>query len=114
MDMKTLATMLGHVSAATTLNIYTHITDLMRSEASAKIDQRTGKTAPQETPAEPQAKRTMTTFQPYVGRKRKSGTGRIPKISENCWEGRYSPHVADGKKHSRNVYTHTSGSARRN
>ena len=29
MDVKTLSAMLGHVSAATTLDIYTHITDVM-------------------------------------------------------------------------------------
>ncbi|SCH18587.1 Integrase [uncultured Clostridium sp.] len=107
MDVKTLSAMLGHVSAATTLDIYTHITNPMRSEAAAKIDQRIGKAAPQESPAEPQEKWAMTTFQPYVGRKRKSGTGCITQISENCWEGRYSPVWPDGKKHSRNVYAKT-------
>ena len=30
MDIKTLSTILGHVSAATTLNTYSHITDEMR------------------------------------------------------------------------------------
>ena len=107
MDVKTLSAMLGHVSAATTLDIYTHITNPMRSEAAAKIDQKIGKAAPQELPAEPQEKRTMTTFQPYAGRKRKPGTGCITQISENCWEGRYSPMWPDGKKHSRNVYAKT-------
>lgn len=106
MDVKTLSAMLGHVSAATTLDIYTHITNPMRSEA-AKIDQKIGKAAPQKSPAEPQEKRTMTTFQSYVGRKRKPGTGCITQISENCWEGRYSPMWPDGKKHSRNVYAKT-------
>ena len=38
MDIKTLSAMLGHVSAATTLDIYTHITSDMLSEAAAKID----------------------------------------------------------------------------
>ena len=107
MDVKTLSAMPGHVSAATTLDIYTHITNPMRSEAAAKIDQKIGKAAPQEFPAEPQEKRTMTTFQPYAGRKRKPGTGCITQISENCWEGRYSPMWPDGKKHSRNVYAKT-------
>ena len=95
MDVKTLSAMPGHVSAATTLDIYTHITNPMRSEAAAKIDQKIGKAAPQELPAEPQEKRTMTTFQPYAGRKRKPGTGCITQISENCWEGRYSPEGGD-------------------
>ena len=104
MDVKTLSAMLGHVSAATTLDIYTHITNPMRSEAAAKIDQKIGKAAPQELPAEPQEKRTMTTFQPYAGRKRKPGTGCITQISENCWEGRY-PLKAEIKaiKESRNL-----------
>ena len=34
MDVKTLSAMLGHVSAATTLDIYTHITDDMRDRKS--------------------------------------------------------------------------------
>ena len=51
MDVKTLSAMPGHVSAATTLDIYTHITNPMRSEAAAKIDQKIGKAAPQELPA---------------------------------------------------------------
>ena len=38
MDVKTLSAMLGHVSAATTLDIYTHITDDMRLAAAANID----------------------------------------------------------------------------
>ena len=49
----------------------------------------------------------MTTFQPYIGKKRKPGTGCISQISEHLWEGRYSPTWIDGKKHARNVYAHT-------
>lgn len=54
----------------------------MQTEATAKIDQGTGKAAPQELHAEPKAKRTMTTFQPYIGKMRKPGTGCITQISE--------------------------------
>lgn len=107
MDVKTLSAMLGHVSAATTLDIYTHVTDTMQAEAAAKIDQGIGKAAPQELPAEPQAKRTMTTFQPYAGKMRKPGTGYIGQKGPSLWEGRYSPTWIDGKKHARNVYAHT-------
>ena len=107
MDVKTLSAVVGHRSSSTTLNVYTHVTKAMERQAAAKIDQKIGKAAPQESPAEPQEKRTMTTFQPYVGRKRKPGTGCITQISENCWEGRYSPMWPDGKKHSRNVYAKT-------
>lgn len=39
MDIKTLPTILGHVSSATTLNTYSHITDEMRQRAAVKIDQ---------------------------------------------------------------------------
>ena len=33
MDVKTLSAVIGHVSAATTLDIYTHVTDRMRAQA---------------------------------------------------------------------------------
>ena len=39
MDVKTLSTIIGHVSSATTLNTYTHITDEMRRKAALSIDQ---------------------------------------------------------------------------
>lgn len=39
MDVKTLSTILGHVSGATTLNTYYHVTDEMRQRAAVKIDQ---------------------------------------------------------------------------
>lgn len=73
-DGKPLSTILGHVSAATALDISPHITNLMRSEAAKKIEQRIGKMASQESLAEPQEKRMMTTFQPYVGGKRRYST----------------------------------------
>ena len=115
MDVKTLSAMLGHVSAATTLDIYTHITDDMQRMAAANIDRGIGKAAPQEDGSEPgkgipptqPEKPRMTDFKPYMGRKRKSGTGCISQISEHCWEGRYSPKWPDGKKHSRNIYAKT-------
>ena len=112
MDVKTLSAMLGHVSAATTLDIYTHITDPMRSEAAAKIDQRIGKADPREkeTALEQRsetAPQPFVPFIPYNGKIRKPGTGCITQISEHCWEGRYSPVWPDGKKHSRNVYAKT-------
>ena len=112
MDIKTLSAMLGHVSAATTLDIYTHITNPMRSEAAAKIDQRIAKVDPKEKEvASERAPETdpqsFIPFIPYNGKIRKAGTGCITQISEHCWEGRYSPVWPDGKKHSRNVYAKT-------
>lgn len=72
MDIKTLSTILGHVSSATTLNVYAHVTNEMRQTAAAKIDQGIAKV---ETRAEVKAKpkaRTMTTFQAQKKRKRKA------------------------------------------
>ena len=46
MDVKTLSTIIGHVSAKTTLNIYTHVTDSMQETTAAKIDKVIGKCAP--------------------------------------------------------------------
>jgi len=115
MDVKTLSAMLGHVSAATTLDIYTHITDDMQRTAAANIDRGIGKAEPsedsselgQETAAAQQSEPKMTDFKPYVGRMRKPGTGCISEINDHLFEGRYSPVWPDGKKHSRNVYAHT-------
>ena len=115
MDVKTLSAMLGHVSAATTLDIYTHITDDMQRAAAENIDRGIGKAAPQEDASEPgqetapaQAEKpNMTDFKPYVGRKRRSGTGCVSEINDHLFEGRYSPKWPDGKKHARNVYAHT-------
>ena len=53
MDVKTLSAMLGHVSAATTLDIYTHITDDMQRAAAANIDRGIGKAALQEAASAP-------------------------------------------------------------
>ena len=52
-------------------------------------------------------KPSMTDFKPYVGRKRRSGTGCVSEINDHLFEGRYSPKWPDGKKHARNVYAHT-------
>ena len=105
MDVKTLSAMLGHVSAATTLDIYTHITDDMQRTAAANIDRSIGKMEPQEE-AEPERK-DIIDFQPYVGKKRKPGTGCVTEINDHLFEGRYSPIWPDGTQHSRNVYAHT-------
>ena len=115
MDVKTLSAMLGHVSAATTLDIYTHITDDMQRAAAANIDRGIGKAAPQEGASAiwkktaPAADTTpsMTDFKPYMGLRRKPGTGCVSELNDHLFEGRYSPKWPDGKKHSRNVYART-------
>ena len=115
MDIKTLSAMLGHVSAATTLDIYTHITDDMQRQAAANIDRGIGKAAPPENDSEPgedtasgqSETNGMTDFQPVPRKQRRPGTGCITQKSPNLWEGRYSPTWIDGKKHARNIYAHT-------
>ena len=107
MDVKTLSAMLGHVSAATTLDIYTHSTSDMQHAAARKIDCGIGKAELPDEPA-PQANTpAIVDFQPYMGKVRKPGTGCISQINDHLFEGRYSPTWIDGKKHVRNVYAHT-------
>ena len=107
MDVKTLSTIIGHVSSSTTLNVYAHVTDEMRRTAAVKIDQGIGKANPKiEIGAAPQ-KPAPSTFHAYKGQRRKAGTGCVTQINEKLWEGRYSPIWPDGKKHSRNVYAHS-------
>ena len=115
MDVKTLSTMLGHVSAATTLDIYTHITDDMQRMAAANIDRGFGKAKPQEEASVPgreiapgqDEKPRMTDFKPVLPSRRRAGTGCISQINDHLYEGRYSPMWINGKKLSRNVYAHT-------
>ena len=105
MDVKTLSAMLGHVSAVTTLDIYTHITGDMQRAAAASIDRSIGKAEPREE-TEPEQK-GIVDFRPYVGKKRKPGTGCVSELNDHLFEGRYSPIWPDGTQHSRNVYAHT-------
>lgn len=72
MDIKTLSTILGHVSSATTLNTYSHITDEMRQRAAVKIDQGIAK-ADIKPQTEGPKERTMTTYQARKRWTRKAG-----------------------------------------
>ena len=105
MDVKTLSAIIGHVSAKTTLNIYTHITNEMQENAAASIDRGIAKAeiSRQKAEAASEAQR----FEPYTPPRRRPGTGYIKQLKEDLWEGRYSPVWPDGKKHSRNVYGRT-------
>ena len=108
MDVKTLSTIIGHVSSATTLNTYTHITDEMRQKAAINIDQGIAKVEVQlEQKQETEKPHAQEPFTPVLPVRRRPGTGYLKQIRENLWEGRYSPIWPDGKKHSRNVYGHT-------
>ena len=44
MDVKTLSSIIGHVSSATTLDIYSHVTDFMQQQVAVRIDRQIGKT----------------------------------------------------------------------
>ena len=112
MDVKTLSTIIGHVSAKTTLNVYTHVTDTMRQTAAAKIDRGIGKCEPSDEPGKGFPTQLPDThpramFEPYKGKIRKSGTGCVTQINDHLWEGKSSPKWPDGKKHSRSVYAGT-------
>lgn len=91
MDIKTLSTVIGYVSSSTTLNIYAHITDEMRQTAARKIDQGIGK-AESSPEAEATARKlTLSTFQPYKGKRRKAGTGCVTQINDHLWEAATLP-----------------------
>lgn len=119
MDIKTLSSTIGHVSAATTLDIYSHITDTMQQQAAINIDRAISKDSVDDACSEDvsgqanthiqDTKPLVSDFVPYVGKIRKSGTGCITKINKKLYEGRFSPTGADGKRIARNVYAQTRG-----
>ena len=115
MDIKTLSAMIGHVSAETTLNIYSHITDTMQQQAAARIDREiagadtpipeptaTDKASDSEATDQP----TEPKFEPYKGKIRKPGTGCVTMINDHLYEGRFSPRV-NGKRIAKNIYATT-------
>ena len=118
MDIKTLSAMIGHVSAETTLNIYSHITDTMQQQAAVKIDREIGGTDAQmpaftqsvEPPKASEQAQAIATpkpkFEPYKGKIRKPGTGCVTMINDHLYEGRFSPRV-NGKRIAKNIYATT-------
>ena len=109
MDIKTLSSVIGHKSSATTLDIYAHTTDAMQLHAATNIERGIGENdIPEE--AEESMEKTempMTDFEPYKGKIRKPGTGCITEINDHLFEGRYSPMWVGGKKRGFNVYAKT-------
>ena len=105
LDVKTLSTIIGHVSSATTLDIYSHVTDTMQKQAAVKIDRHIGKTdAPMPEEAEKKPHADQRDFQPRQPTRRKRGTGCVYQINDHLWEGKYTPRHVDGKRISRSVY----------
>ena len=90
MDIKTLSTIIGHVSSTTTLNTYTHITDAMRQSAADKIDRGIGKAKPKDH-GQTSQKLAPSTFQAHKGQRRKPGTGCVSQINDHLWEGALFP-----------------------
>ena len=112
MDIKTLSDILGHESAATTLDVYSHVSDTMRLQAAVSIDRKIGGTNAQMPELEkvsndPEKTRPEPKFEPQKRKMRKRGTGCVTKLSETLYEGKYSPTDAYGKRISRNVYAPT-------
>lgn len=106
-DIKTLAEILGHTTVATTINTYTHSTAEMQAAAAKCIDRVIGGVedvaeadidVADEVPSEP-----APVFEPSTGKKRKPGTGYVKQLSENCWQGRYTPTV-NGERMPHNIY----------
>ena len=107
MDVKTLSTVIGHVSSATTLNVYAHVTDDMQRQAAAKIDRGIGKVEiPTENP-QAVASRTMTDFKPKRGKRRYWGSGYLGQTKGGRWNGRYTVTWPDGTKRTRDIYADT-------
>ena len=107
MDVKTLSTIIGHVSSATTLNVYAHVTDDMQKQAAAKIDRGIGRAEAAEPapPAEPKA--MMTDFQPTWKGRRRWGTGSLSQSKSGRWTGRCAITWPDGRLETRNVHADT-------
>lgn len=100
---------LDHVSSATTLDIYSHITDTMQRQAAVHIDRKIGGTDAQMPTAEPSAGQDTVPieFTPYKPKIRKPGTGCVTMINDHLYEGRYTPTNAYGKRESHNIYAKT-------
>ena len=119
MDVKTLASTIGHESVETTLNVYAHSSEQMKREAARTIDKAIGATlgadtseyhapcamdadnAEEHTDGADQPKTPK--FEPYKPKYRKRGTGSVHQVSKNVWEGRYSP-IVNGQRIARNIY----------
>ena len=91
MDIKTLSTIIGHVSSTTTLNTYTHVTDAMRQKRCGQ-DRPGDRESRTETQTRARLPRNPSPAPSKPkGQRRKPGTGCVSQINDHLWEGRYSP-----------------------
>ena len=107
MDVKTLSTIIGHVSSATTLNVYAHITDDMQRQAAVKIDRGIVKVEAPAESSQAEVSRTMTDFKAQRGKHRYWGSGYLGQRKGGRWAGQYTIKWPDGGKVSRSVYADT-------
>lgn len=107
MDVKTLSTIIGHISSATTLNIYAHVTDDMQRQATAKIDLGIGRAEAAESAPSAEPKASMTDFQPTWKGRRRWGTGSLSQSKSGRWTGRCAITWPDGKLETRSVHADT-------
>ena len=113
MDVKTLSTIIGHTSSATTLNIYAHVTSDIQRQAAAKIDQSIGKTEATESAPAAEPTTTMTDFQPTWKGRRRWGTGSLSQSKSGRWTGRCAITWPDGKLETRSVHADTESECER-
>lgn len=118
MDVKMLASAIGHQSVETTMNVYAHATEEMQRAAAKKIDEAIGKVldgdrayreypnARQENTNSSEEHAPETVFEAYKGKIRKPGKGYVKPLTANCWQGRYTPTI-DGKRTPMNIYAQT-------
>ena len=81
----------------------------MQKSAAAKIDKAFGNAEEADLEEEEKEEKKpypRPDFEPYKGKKRRSGTGYVKQLSKNCWQGRYTPTI-NGKRISKNVYGKT-------
>ena len=115
MDIKTLSAVLGHVSAGTTLDVYSHVSDQMQRQAAEKIEQGIGGgeafeapvSAPSGVAGNVPAPEKKQRYEPYQGKHRRSGTGGVYVINDHLFEGRYTPTNAQGRRETHTVYAKT-------
>ena len=107
MDVKTLSTIIGHISSATTLNIYAHVTDDMQRQAAAKIDRGIGRAEAAKSAPPAESNATMTDFQPTWKGRRRWGTGSLSQSKSGRWTGRCAITWPDGKLETQSVHADT-------
>ena len=115
MDVKTLSAIIGHISYATTIDIYSHVTGAMQRQAAQKIERGIGsseafqhhETLEDRLPTKEEMGQNKEKFSAYTGKICKPGTGGIYELNDHLYEGRYSPTNAQGKREVHTVYAKT-------